>query len=172
MSRPYLVVLLLSLLYLLGGCGSDNAGAGSVPNPAGSDAAARQWSGCPSLTTTPGHGVAVDYVDFVHANGMSYQVAEQMNLPAVPVAVSDIGAEQFRVRCSLSKLNDQTHVFPPPPRDGDASFLPAGTPLHAIRGWSPTCRLAAQLAGRWQVYLAVDEHSSPAKPQPCAVAHH
>ncbi len=171
MSRHYLVVLSLSLLYLLGGCGSDNAGAGDVPSPAGSDAAAQQSSGCPSLTTTPGHGVAVDYVDFIHANGMSYGVAEEMNLPSVPIAVSDIGAEQFRVRCSLSQLNNQTHVFPPPPRDGDASFLPAGTPVHAITGWSPTCRLAAQLHGTWRVYLAVDKDSSPAKPQPCAVTH-
>jgi len=113
----------------------------------------------------------VDYGDFVHANGMFYQVAEEMNLPSVPVAVSDIGAEQFRVRCSLSQLNNQTHVFPPPPRDGDASFLPAGTPVHAITGWSPTCRLAAQLDGTWRVYLAVDKDASPAKPQPCAVTH-
>lgn len=73
MARPYLVVLVLSFTYLLGGCGSDNAGAGSVPSPAGSDAAAQQCSGCPSLTTTPGHGVAVDYVDFIHANGMFYK---------------------------------------------------------------------------------------------------
>lgn len=94
-----------------------------------------------------------------------------MNLPAVPVAVSEIGAEQFRVRCSLSQLNDQTHAAPAAPRDGDASFLPAGTPVHEISGWSPTCRLAAQLAGTWRVYLAVDKDSSAAKPRPCALSH-
>ncbi|WP_411285602.1 hypothetical protein, partial [Lapillicoccus sp.] len=82
----------------------------------------------------------------------------------------EVGAVQLRVRCSLNELNDRTHQMPPPARDGDAGFLPAGTPVHAVNGWSPLCRLAARLDGSWHVYLALDERATTAEPRPCAVS--
>ncbi len=121
------------------------------------------------MEATPGHAVSVDYVDFVEANGIQYIAADNLGLSPVTVAAADIGEVQFRVRWSLSELNQQTQQMPPSPRDGDAGFLPAGTPIHAVNGWSPSCRLAAQRDGTWHAYLASDEHSATARPKPCAV---
>ncbi len=169
MSKPYLAVLVMGLTCLVGGCGVENGGGGGVPTHGSTDAGAGSSNGCPSVSVTPGHGVAVDYVDFVEANGMQYVVPENLGVAPVPVRAADIGAVQFVVRCALSELNRRTSQMPPPARDGDAAFLPAGTPVHAVNGWSPSCRLAAQHDGAWHVYLAMDMHSSRGRPQPCAV---
>jgi len=169
MPRPGLAVLLLSVALMLGGCSTGNQSVSDTPAPATIDATPRQTTGCPSLTTTPGHGVAVDYVDFIQANGIHYVVAENLGLTPVAAVAADIGDTQFLVRCALSPLNEQTHEAPPTPRDGDAAFVPEGTPVHAVKGWPTSCRLAAQHDGKWHLYLATDPHSSTAKPQPCAV---
>lgn len=160
MPGPGLAVLLLSVTLILAGCNTGNQSVSDTP---------RQSTGCPSLTITPGRGVAVDYVDFIQANGIHYVVAENLGLPPVVVAAADIGDTQFPVRCALSQLNEQTHEAPPTPRDGDAAFIPEGNPVHAVKGWPTSCRLAAQHDGNWHVYLATDPHSATAKPRPCAV---
>jgi hypothetical protein len=119
---------------------------GGEPRPYGSAASnsvdSNRWS--PRIEPTPGHAVSVDYVDFVQANGIQYLAADNLGLSPVTVAAADVGPVQFRVRCALSELNRQTQQMPPPPRDGDAGLLTAGTPVHAVKGWSPSCRLAAQ----------------------------
>ncbi len=159
--------LLLSVSLMLTGCSTSTHSANNTTAPAVAPAP-RPSTGCPSPTTTAGRGAAVDYVDFIQANGLSYVVPENLGLPPVKVPAADIGDVQFLVRCALSPLNEQTKVAPPPPRDGDAAFIPEGTPVHAVKGWPTLCRLAAQHHGEWHVYLATDPHSTTAKPQPCA----
>ena len=177
MPSSTLVVLAIGAMSLLGGCGSPN-GAGetvSTQTPAGTRTPAGTSTtvsttvspGCPDVSETQGSAVAVTYVDFVQANGRQY-VAD-LGGARLTVGAADLGAVQFLVRCSLSELNERTHQMPPDPRDGDAASLPAGTPVHAVNGWSPLCRLTAEHDGSWRVYLALDEAATPAQPKPCAV---
>jgi hypothetical protein len=120
---------------------------------------------CPALAASAGFA-EVDYVDFLQANATQY-IAD-LGRPG-PSRRPHLGAEQLTVRCSFSRLNAQTHRAPPPPRDGDAAFVPAGTPVYSVRGWSPLCRLAARHDGEWHTYLAYQDDSRRATPKPCAV---
>jgi hypothetical protein len=105
----------------------------------------------------------VDYVDFVRWGGREYVSAgppyEDVSLGPV-VAVS---------RCSFRELNDRTGQMTPTPVDGDTGFLPAGTPILAVVGWAPECRLAARLDGAVHVYLAQQPGTEYATPAACAL---
>ena len=61
----------------------------------------------------------------------------------------------------------------PPPRDGDASYLAAGTPVYAEKGWPTSCRLLTQSAGAWRVYQAWESNGTPVacSPTPGPVTH-
>lgn len=167
MIRTSVTVLLLGCSAVVAGCGGPGpvdvvASPGTAATSPGPSA-----DGCP---TDPGNGnsaVMVDYVDFVQANGQQY-VAD-LGGHHVELAAADIGRVQFYVRCSLSEPNAQTHQSPPPLQDGYAGHLPTGTPVHAITGWSPRCRLAAQRDGSWKVYLAQDVQAPVATPTRCAL---
>lgn len=118
---------------------------------------------CPPIAS--GAPIAdVDYVDFVQFRGTEY-VAD---LGHAVVSPARLGAEQFRVRCSFSRLNAQTQRLTPRAGDGDAAFLPPGTAVYSIDGWSPLCRLAAKHGGRWHVYLATKEKAIQTTPKACA----
>jgi hypothetical protein len=107
-------------------------------------------AGCPALPPSePGKGVAVDFGDIVQAHGRAYLRDRTSTL-----TTEDIGDLQFRISCSLSRLNDVTHQLTPAARDGDATFLPAGTPVYAVKGWSPLCRLIASSNDTWAIYVA------------------
>jgi hypothetical protein len=121
---------------------------------------------CAPLATASGGRAIVDYVDFVQANDKSYL----LGTPVTTVGDSDLGTEQFRIRCSLSAFNDRTHQLPPAARNGDAAFLPVGTPVFAVKGWSPQCRLAARRRGAWSIYLAQQPNATTATIDPCALA--
>ena len=119
-------------------------------------------AGCPQLSSSAPRAI-VEYVDPIEANGIQYLVQ-----PSVVISGSDIGAEQFRVRCSFAQLNAVTHRETPNLRDGDASFLDAGTAVFAINGWSPLCRLAAKTGDTWKVYFALLKGAAVATVDPCA----
>jgi hypothetical protein len=126
-----------------------------------------QGEDCPSV-----HGegfAAIDYVDFIHAFGQQYlaRVGEK----PIEVDESDLGQVVLRSRCSLSALNDRTHKTPDEERDGDTGFLPPGTPIYAINGWSPHCRLAARSPGGLLAYLALRADAKVATPRDCALHH-
>jgi hypothetical protein len=103
------------------------------------------------MSTTPGQAVSVTYVDFLQANGIQCLPAESLGQPEQRVVASEVGEVQFVVRCSMSELNQRSQQMPPPPGDGNAGLLPAGTAVHAVDGWPPVCRLAAQHDGSWHV---------------------
>ena len=124
---------------------------------------------CPPTSTRHGGGITtIDYVDFVQANGRNY-IADLHRVPAISQA--DLGPRVLTVRCSFSQLNDRTGASTPTPRDGDAAFLAPGTPVYAIRGWPPNCRLAARHDGRLHVYLAYRPGGKVATPERCALRH-
>jgi hypothetical protein len=125
---------------------------------------------CPPVRPGSGHA-AVDYVDFVQAHGMSYLTTPYLagKTGTNTVTGREVGGVQFRVRCSLGTLNDLTHASPPAPRNHDAAFLRPGTPVHAVRGWSPLCRLVARHDGGWHVYLAQRGDTKVATAKDCAL---
>jgi hypothetical protein len=113
-----------------------------------------------------GRSVAIDYIDFVQAFGRQY--AAGLGGHEVEATRKDVGRVVLHVRCSLSRLNDRTHQAPTHTRNGDAGFLTPGTPVHAMRGWSPRCRLVAKHDGQLHVYLAQKPGGRVATPRPCA----
>lgn len=120
-------------------------------------------AGCPPISPSA-RRATVDYVDAIEANGTQYTLQ-----PSVAVSESELGVEQFRVRCSFAQLNAATHRETPNLRDGDATFLDVGTPVYAINGWSPLCRLAAKTGVTWKVYLALLKGAAVATVNPCAL---
>jgi hypothetical protein len=126
--------------------------------------------GCPPLAAEADGPttslVAIDYVDFVNHGGRQY-VAGTAEAPMVER--TDLGEVVLRSACSFSAFNERTHRDPGRPRDGDTGFLPPGTAIHAVRGWEPECRLAAERDGQVHVYLALDPNGETARPAPCAI---
>jgi len=74
-----------------------------------------------------------------------------------------LGRVITHVRCSLAAEEDQQRGAPPV-IDRTAAFLAVGAAVYEVRGYSPSCRPAAYLHGRLQVYLAqttVHHHIEP-----------
>ena len=117
---------------------------------------------CPHVSSAS--RAVVDYADAIEANGSQY-VAQ----PSVRVTEADLGAEQFRIRCSFAQLNTITGRETPQLRNGDSTFLAPDTPVYAIKGWSAVCRLAAPKGdGSWKVYFALVNGAAVATVSPCA----
>ena len=128
-------------------------------------ATATVTDGCPVLETVAGQGAAVDYADVVRFGGQQY-LSHQPGVAAT-AAPEEVGAVQFRVRCSFGELNQRTGVRPPALRDGDSGWIPAGTEMHTLRGWPVTCRLVARHDDTWLVYSAIDP-AAASRPAACA----
>jgi hypothetical protein len=114
----------------------------------------------PTKSTT-----TIDYVDFIRFAGRDYLSGI---VTTAPINRTQLGELITRSRCAFSELNNRTGKDPGPPRDGDTAFLAAGTPIYAVRGWAPACRLAAERDGRVFVYLATDPAASTARRARCA----
>jgi hypothetical protein len=108
--------------------------------------------------------VAIDYLDFVHLNDTDYIAGLDGPRPSHHLHIQ---TKQATVRGAFGFLNEHTGQAPPPPHNGDAAFLPAGTAVYSIKGWSPQCRLAAKHDGEWYIYLAYKPRH--ATPKSCAV---
>jgi len=121
---------------------------------------------CPKVLSGNGYA-AVDYVDFVQALGHNY-IAD-LGGHSIGATRADLAQVVLHSRCSFSALNDRTHKEPGKARDGDTGFLRPGTPIYALKGWSPECRLAAEHDGRVHVYLAMEARSATAKARACAL---
>jgi hypothetical protein len=118
----------------------------------------QQHGRCPQGRLLPANvGEAIDYIDFFKLGGRSYEAVR------IPVRPSQLGPVIGHIRCSLTASEDPHHGAPPV-INGTAAFLPAGAPVYALRGYPPSCRLAAYLDGRLQIYAArtdTDGQSAP-----------
>ncbi len=84
----------------------------------------------------------------VKFDGTTYSTDSVYGRRVTPADVGDVFA---RTRCKLAdEVTDPSHQ----PRDGDATFLEPGTPVHEVVGYDPTFRLAARRDGRWTIYEA------------------
>ncbi|MEO7981726.1 MAG: hypothetical protein ABI807_12655, partial [Sporichthyaceae bacterium] len=141
MTRPLLLAPLLAaaLALPLGGCG-DAAPTTTVVS-AGVDAPAP----CPPADS---EGTAViDWVDFVRVHGRVYSRA--VATPGSTVDAADVAAVDSHVVCRIADVVGDPGYRA---RDGDASFLPAGTELHRFGSADPRLRLTANVDGEWLVY--------------------
>lgn len=123
--------------------------------------------GCPAIAVNESGGAVLDYVDFLVFGRTTYLAGLQ---PVPEIAKTDLDEIIMTSRCSFRELNDRTRQKTPKPEDGHTAYLPPGTPVYAIRGWSPTCRLAAEHNGDLHVYVALEEGAPVARPAPCALA--
>ena len=174
-ARAAGVVALLTLASV--GCSSAAAPGGARhPSSLGSPVVTPPTSGstvparadCPPVHSLNGRSaVSIDYVDFVQVGGRSFIAG--LDRRAGSVRADQLGRVVVYVRCSFSELNDRTGQAPAAQRDGDAGFLPAGTAVYAVNGWSPRCRLAARHDGALRVYLAYRPGGRVATPEPCAL---
>ena len=122
----------------LAGCGSQAQACRAAPRRR--TRPAREGSAYP-----PGTAGEVDYTDSIVHDSVSYGY-----LPAVRVTAAQIGSVVTRIRCSMATYPD-THAPPSHWADDTAAALTAGTPVYAVKGFSPRCRLAAYVAGRTRV---------------------
>ena len=95
---------------------------------------------------------AADYFDFVQVDGITYHAGDRAEAGREP-GDGDLGAQVSVVRC---KLAGYVVEQPAGQLDGDAAYLDPGTPLHAVRGYRPSFRLAARRDGRPVLFEAVE----------------
>lgn len=148
-------------------CGTvGNSGTDVSPSepPTASSAHPQPGSACLTTPRTGDSTVMVDWVDLVQLHGTQYISGLDGKVPAV--ASDQLGMVVGRVECQLSVLTFQAQ--PGPVVDGDAAFLEIGTELHAIRGYQPSCRVAATISGVNRVYLAHADVQGVSKAVPCA----
>jgi len=138
--------------------GSDSPSAGST-TPA---------AGCPPTKPYPdGKRVDIDYVPFIQLG--SQQFIAQLD-GVGPLARSDLREQVATVTCRIADLTESGREgvaggF----LDGNAAYLAAGTPLYAVAGYDPACRVAAIQDGVIDVYLAHHEVNDHSVPTECAL---
>ena len=90
---------------------------------------------------------------FVRLGGIMYLSRRPEDPPAVgrPLQGRDLGTIVAHVRSKLDGImHDPTYL----PKDGDAAYLPVGTPIYGVKGYRPTFRLAARWNGHLFLYEA------------------
>ena len=145
-----------AVIAALAGCGSGAPG-GAAGHATPARAACPEGSAYP-----PGTRGEVDYTDSIWHDSVSYEY-----LPSVPITASQTGSVVTRIRCSMATYPD-THTLPSHWADDTATALSAGTPVHAVKGFSPRCRLAVYVAGRPRAYVAMNNAKRSPGPRACA----
>jgi hypothetical protein len=144
-----------AVIAALAGCGSQVQIGAAHPSPT--------RPACPEGSAyPPGTAGEVDYIDTIWHDSVSYDY-----LPSVRTTTSQIGSVVTRIQCSMATYPD-THAPPSRLADNTATALSAGTPVHAVRGFSPRCRLAAYVAGHPRTYVAVNNTQHGPVPRACA----
>jgi hypothetical protein len=145
-----------AVIAALAGCGSQ-ARSGAVGHSAPTHPACPEGSAYP-----PGTAAAVDYLDTIWHDSVSY-----LYLPSVRATASQTGSVLTWIQCSMATYPD-TREVPSHWANDTATALPAGTPVHAVKGFSPRCRLAAYVAGQPRTYVAVNHTKHGLVPRACA----
>ncbi len=111
-------------------------------------------SAAPASVTLTGHPVGDPYyLNFVRLGGIMYLSRRPEDPPAVgrPLQGRDLGTIVAHVRSKLDGMvHDPTYL----PKDGDAAYLPVGTPIYGVKGYRPTFRLVARWNGHLFLYEA------------------
>lgn len=114
-----------------------------------------------------GSGAVIDYIDFVQVGDQSMDawMGSRENRPVVRDA--DLGEVVTRVTCRLEDFynGQRARAF----KDGYASFLEVGTPVYAVHGYDPRCRVAARIDGQLRAYLASNPEAHVHQNASCAM---
>jgi len=94
----------------------------------------------------------IDYVNFVKWGGRTYVQSWQSRRQ---LTEADLGAAQFKVQRELSVSGLGPGYQPV---DGDAAYLPMGTQIYAVRGYSPNFRLTAYQNARQLVLFEINDN--------------
>lgn len=133
--------LLLVFLLLAASCGSPSGGA---PTKSGTSSPPTNTSDTPPNCTA-----MIDYADFVRHDGIFYSASS--SVLGRPIASSDLGAERFRVKNTVSLATCDPYYRPV---DGDAAYVPTGEPVFSVKGYAPAFRVAARHNGQLVMYEA------------------
>jgi hypothetical protein len=107
-----------------------------------------------------------DYVDFVRVGGVTLTHGVGAD-PYPTLHPEDLAGVVGTVRCRLNDTNGRAK--PDHLQDETSSYLSVGTPLYAVKGYDPACRIAARLDGKLKAYLALDDTATTATAKQCAV---
>jgi hypothetical protein len=101
------------------------------------------------------HGTAIaDYLEFVQLKTTMFVEPRVLGMKRGVVRAKDLGVQVATVKCKLDASDiDSTK----PLRDGDSSFVEAGTAVYAVKGYSPSCRVAAEQLGKLTVFVATKQ---------------
>lgn len=106
----------------------------------------RDDDGCPRSV---GAMSSVEWIDALHLEGRNYERVDIVAPHQARVARSQLGDRLATITCTVGeRVQDPGYRL----RDGEATFLPSGTPVHALVGAPTSFRVAAVEAGRPVVY--------------------
>ncbi len=109
--------------------------------------AACQLPGSPSSCQT----TQIDWVNFIKVGSTQYLAGLRRPTPVLQEA--DLGPVSARVKSKVSgNICDPNSQ----PKDGDAAFLDAGTPIYQVTGQPPAGELAAHFNGPIVVYNVME----------------
>ena len=129
------------------------------------EVAARIESGLLSEEVLPGKGF-MDWINFVRFGGISYSSKVRRG-GGDQVEKSRLGDVLYRVAFHVD-----ANLVPGSyrPRDGDDAFLPPGTPIHSVDGYSPSEVLAAVVDGEAWLFRRSGPAASNPTPTPAVAS--
>ncbi len=106
--------------------------------------------GCSSAAEDGASGATGGYGNVLQFGGVYYEESDFGGDAGPRLEGAEPGPVFAEVEGRLRDRNSAREI-----RDGDAGVLPKGTPVHAVRGYDPSFRLAARAPnGRWALYEA------------------
>lgn len=90
------------------------------------------------------------------------------------MARGDLGEQVAKVSCRIADLTEDSRMgvvgkFPEDYLDGNAAYLQVGTPIYAVDGFDPSCRMAVIEDDEVVPYLAHHEVDDRSVPLDCAI---
>ncbi len=108
--------------------------------------------GCSSAAEDGPSGATGGYGNVLQFDGIRYAENDFDGGVSPRPGGAEPGPVFARVEARLRGKNSVREI-----RDGDAGVLPKGTPVHVVRGYDPSFRLAARMpSGRWALYEAYE----------------
>jgi hypothetical protein len=102
--------------------------------------------GSPGPCPTGGGSAVIDWVDFVVIGEVHYNSQDAYGYE---LTKADLGPEITRTRCMMSdRVSDPEYQI----QDGDAGYLPPGTPIYELKGYDPSFRVVARSDGELRIY--------------------
>lgn len=107
-------------------------------------------AGCTPMPGVARHATIIDWVPFIQFHGISY-IAVQTGAADTLIQADDLGPQFAEVQFMVAdNVQDPAYRV----KDGDAAFLPAGTPVFRVTGYDPQFRLAATQDGQLMLFEA------------------